>query len=120
MPVIDPETGHVLCWCGLVHPSAAAAELCGHQPIPYVPGDPTMRRPTYVPERSRYIPGAVVYRPRARGRWARVLGANLAAVLMVVVLVLIGLQWAERHPGHPATVPTTYAPPASTGGPVHT
>lgn len=120
MPVIDPETGNVLCWCGLVHLTLGMAELCSHQSVPYTPGDPAMRRPSYVPERSRYVPGGVVYRPAVRRRWLRILSANITAVLFVIVLVLIGLQWAERHPGHPATVPTTYAPPAATGGPVHT
>lgn len=38
-PIPDPfDAGVVLCWCGLVHRSDAAADLCTHMPVPYVPG----------------------------------------------------------------------------------
>lgn len=121
-PVIDPETGHIMCWCGLVHPNTVAAEHCGHNPIPYTPGEESdmgpHRRPSYVPENSRYVPGGVVYRPRPRGRWWRFWLSMLLAVGLLVALVLGGLAYAGRHPGGPGTIPTTYAPPAAGGGPV--
>jgi hypothetical protein len=77
-------------------------------------------RPTYVPQDATYVP----FTPHTYGKraplWARVclaVGLVLAAIAAAYMVGAV-LMPAAGVGGPPATIPTTYGPPASTGGPV--
>lgn len=117
-PVMDPFTSETMCWCGLLHTSPGAAALCVHQTAPYIPGEPSMRRPGYVPTGSRYVPGPRTYRRR---RLLRLVVPIMLALVLAALLIGLGLWWASAAPAAPAvpaSLPTTYGPPGPAGGPI--
>jgi hypothetical protein len=125
LPVVDPFTRAILCWCGLLHTSELHAACCRHRPpVPYVPGLPesesALRRPAFVPT-TRPRLGFSYGRSAGRRRY-RALRLLLAALVIVAFWSCAiggGIWWASAHPGGgpaPGSYPTTYGPPGPRGG----
>jgi hypothetical protein len=120
-PYHDPATGAY--WCALACPlpyrTEAAAAACDHHlpPVPYVPGEPDVRRPSYVPAAAKRAPsGPTTYRPRRRRGLVLLLGLLLALVLVLSAAVVALGAYADTHPRGPVVTPTTYGVPLPRGG----
>lgn len=117
--VLDPAGRGALCApCGAYWPDPTRAALC--HPTPVIPGA-AMRpsRPPYVPQDARYVPFTPHTYGVDRTRWYR--RAIVVGIVLIVLALMAGAAIAAQpsFPG-PAVTPTTYGPPASTGGPVIT
>jgi len=136
MPVIDPFSADVwICWCGLLHTTAAAAGQCAHRPpVPFTPGhaeSESMRQAIPIPY-CRNCPGPGVIHQHYAGPRPEPKPMSFAAlfwcfmIIICAALLSFAVWWANTHPpqyapspgpGTPVSTPTTYGPPGPNGGP---